>query len=182
MAHTALTIPAPPPVSPTFAECLPLALALSVQARASAHFGRDTAPERRSFALNFKLEISIVEDRACQLVLADDIKEGDDETVDGHVSGGGFTSEISEPIVPDTDLQRIRDQIGLDVVYFLCADRIAREPIHQRIIVSELLKHKKRIIISGKDYEENPENKFARLRSSTTTICRTRTRMNCSTL
>jgi site-specific DNA recombinase len=48
-----------------------------------------------------------------------------------------------------------------DVVYFLCADRIAREPIHQRIIVSELLKHKKRIIISGKDYEENPENKFA---------------------
>ena len=45
-------------------------------------------------------------------------------------------------------------------IYFLCADRIAREPIHQTIIVSELLKHKKRIIISGKDYEENPENKF----------------------
>jgi site-specific DNA recombinase len=50
---------------------------------------------------------------------------------------------------------------AFEVVYFLCADRIAREPIHQRIIVSELLKHKKRIIISGKDYEENPENKFA---------------------
>ncbi|ANV99354.1 hypothetical protein LMTR13_03335 [Bradyrhizobium icense] len=47
-----------------------------------------------------------------------------------------------------------------DVVYFHAVDRIAREPIHQNIIVGELLKHKKRIIISGKDYEENPENRF----------------------
>jgi len=48
-----------------------------------------------------------------------------------------------------------------DVVYFLCPDRIARDVIYQDIIISELLKHKKRIVISGKDYEENPENKFA---------------------
>jgi DNA invertase Pin-like site-specific DNA recombinase len=40
-------------------------------------------------------------------------------------------------------------------------DRIARDAIHQNIIISELLKHKKRIIIHGKDDEENPENKFA---------------------
>ena len=48
-----------------------------------------------------------------------------------------------------------------DAVYFHCADRIARDAILQNIIISELLKHKKRIIINGKDYEENPENKFA---------------------
>jgi site-specific DNA recombinase len=47
-----------------------------------------------------------------------------------------------------------------DVVYFLCADRIAREAIHQNIIVAELAKHKKRIVISGKEHEENPEHKL----------------------
>jgi DNA invertase Pin-like site-specific DNA recombinase len=48
-----------------------------------------------------------------------------------------------------------------DAVYFLCPDRIARDVLHQNIIISELVLSKKRIIISGKDYEENPENKFA---------------------
>ena len=32
---------------------------------------------------------------------------------------------------------------------------------YQTIIVDELLKHGKKIIIAGKDYEANPENKFA---------------------
>ena len=32
---------------------------------------------------------------------------------------------------------------------------------HQLIIVDELRKHGKRIIINGKDYEENPENKLS---------------------
>jgi DNA invertase Pin-like site-specific DNA recombinase len=49
---------------------------------------------------------------------------------------------------------------AFDVVYFLCADRIARDMIHQTIIVGEFLRYKKRIIINGKDYEENPENRF----------------------
>jgi site-specific DNA recombinase len=48
-----------------------------------------------------------------------------------------------------------------DVVYFLCADRIARDAIHQNIIIGEFILAKKRIVISGKDYEENPENRFA---------------------
>jgi site-specific DNA recombinase len=47
-----------------------------------------------------------------------------------------------------------------DAVYFLCADRIARNPTHQTIIIDELLKQKKQIIISGQDYKENPENKL----------------------
>jgi site-specific DNA recombinase len=49
---------------------------------------------------------------------------------------------------------------AFDVVYFLCADRIARDMTHQTIIVGEFLRYKKRIIINGKDYEENPENRF----------------------
>src|SRR5882672_10000080 len=48
-----------------------------------------------------------------------------------------------------------------DAVYFLCADRIARDTVLQNIIIGELLQAKKRIIIIGKDYEENPENRFA---------------------
>jgi site-specific DNA recombinase len=50
---------------------------------------------------------------------------------------------------------------AFDAVYFLCADRIARDAVHQNIIIGELLQHKKRIVIGGKDYEENPENRFA---------------------
>jgi site-specific DNA recombinase len=47
-----------------------------------------------------------------------------------------------------------------DVIYFHSADRIAREVAIQTIIVDELLKRGKQIVIGGKDYEENPENKL----------------------
>jgi site-specific DNA recombinase len=47
-----------------------------------------------------------------------------------------------------------------DTVYFLAADRMARAVAYQTIIVDELLKHGKQIIINGKDYEQNPENKL----------------------
>ena len=47
-----------------------------------------------------------------------------------------------------------------DRIYFLAADRIAREVEYQRIIVGELLKHGKQITINGKDYQQNPENKL----------------------
>jgi site-specific DNA recombinase len=46
-------------------------------------------------------------------------------------------------------------------LYFLCNDRIAREVALQLIIVDELRRHGKRIIINGRDYEENPENKLS---------------------
>jgi site-specific DNA recombinase len=61
-------------------------------------------------------------------------------------------------------LEQMRQELKADVfdsIYFLCNDRIAREVAHQLIIVDELLKHGKRIIINGKDYEENPENKLS---------------------
>ena len=61
-------------------------------------------------------------------------------------------------------LERMRADLKTDLfdaVYFHSADRIARAAAHQTIIVDELLKHGKKITIAGKDYEENPENKFA---------------------
>jgi site-specific DNA recombinase len=45
-------------------------------------------------------------------------------------------------------------------VYFLDTDRIARDVAYQTIILGELLKYGKQIIIKGKDYVNNPENKF----------------------
>ena len=48
-----------------------------------------------------------------------------------------------------------------DTIYFLNTDRIAREVTYQTIIIAEILKYKKQIIINGKDYVHNPENKFA---------------------
>jgi Recombinase len=47
-----------------------------------------------------------------------------------------------------------------DAVYFLDTDCIARDVAYQTIILGELLKHGKQIIIKGRDYVNNPENKF----------------------
>jgi site-specific DNA recombinase len=60
-------------------------------------------------------------------------------------------------------LEQLRQDVKtdqFDAIYFLCADRIAREVAYQSIIVSELLKYGKQIVINGKDYIENPENKL----------------------
>src|SRR5439155_16552788 len=60
-------------------------------------------------------------------------------------------------------LEQLRQDVKTDLfdaIYFLCADRIAREVAYQSIIVSELMKHGKQIVINGKDYIENPENKL----------------------
>lgn len=47
-----------------------------------------------------------------------------------------------------------------DTIYVLNTDRIAREVTYQTIIIGEILRYKKQIIINGKDYIHNPENKF----------------------
>jgi hypothetical protein len=60
-------------------------------------------------------------------------------------------------------LEELREDLKTDLfetIYFLSTDRIARNVAHQLIIVGELLKHGKQIIINGKDYVHNPENKF----------------------
>jgi site-specific DNA recombinase len=47
-----------------------------------------------------------------------------------------------------------------DVIYFLCPDRIARDVWHQNIVIEDITRHKKRLVINGEDYESNPENYF----------------------
>jgi site-specific DNA recombinase len=46
-----------------------------------------------------------------------------------------------------------------DVVHFLAADRIARDAAYQSIIIGELNKHGKQIIVNGVNYENIPESK-----------------------
>lgn len=50
---------------------------------------------------------------------------------------------------------------SFDAVYFHSTDRIARDVMHQNIIISELINNKKQIVINGIDYEKNPENEFS---------------------
>jgi site-specific DNA recombinase len=60
-------------------------------------------------------------------------------------------------------LEQMRKDVKTDLfdaIYFLDADRIAREVTIQTIIIEEILKHRKQLIINGKDYIKNPENKF----------------------
>jgi site-specific DNA recombinase len=59
-------------------------------------------------------------------------------------------------------LERLRSDLKTDLfdaVYFLAADRIARDVAYQTIIVEELVKHGKQIVINGDDYKNIPENK-----------------------
>src|SRR5215510_3638620 len=49
-------------------------------------------------------------------------------------------------------LEQLRAEADLfDVIYFHAADRIARAVAHQNIFVDEVLKHRKKLIIAGKD-------------------------------
>ena len=60
-------------------------------------------------------------------------------------------------------LEELRSDVNTDLfeaVYFLDTDRIARDVAYQTIILGELLKYGRQIIIKGKDYVNNPENKF----------------------
>jgi site-specific DNA recombinase len=79
------------------------------------------------------------------------VKEYIDDGYSGAYLDRPALEELREALKTDT----------FDAVYFLCADRIARNAVHQNIIIGELLHAKKRIVIGGKDYEENPENRFA---------------------
>jgi site-specific DNA recombinase len=61
-------------------------------------------------------------------------------------------------------LDRMRRDLktdAFDVIYFFSPDRIAREVVIQTIIIEEILKHRKQLVINGKDYEKNPENHFS---------------------
>jgi site-specific DNA recombinase len=62
---------------------------------------------------------------------------------------------------PGLDQLRTDAKSGVyEAIHFLDADRITRDVSYQRIIISELLKRGKQIIIKGKNYVDIPENKF----------------------
>jgi site-specific DNA recombinase len=85
-------------------------------------------------------------------------------TAAGHVLAAEYIDDgYTGTLLDRPALNRMRADLKtdrFDRVYFLAADRIAREVEYQRIIVGELLKNGKQITINGKDYVQNPENKL----------------------
>jgi DNA invertase Pin-like site-specific DNA recombinase len=80
------------------------------------------------------------------------------ELVNEYIDDGVTGTVLDRPA-----LEQLRQDTKTDLfdrIYFQAADRIARQPAHQTIIIDELLKRGKQITIGGKDYEENPENKM----------------------
>ena len=75
-----------------------------------------------------------------------------------YIDDGYSGAELDRPA-----MNKLREDLKtkqFDTIYFLNTDRIAREVTYQTIIIAEILKYKKQIIINGKDYVHNPENKF----------------------
>ncbi len=64
-------------------------------------------------------------------------------------------TRISGPRLDRPGLDELRQDLRtslFDVIYFLDADRIAREVTIQTLIIEEILKHRKELVINGKDY------------------------------
>ncbi|MFA5127248.1 MAG: recombinase family protein [Patescibacteria group bacterium] len=86
------------------------------------------------------------------------IKKVGNILVKEYVDDGYSGAMLSRP-----GMDKLREDIKtnkFDSIYFHNADRIARDVTYQNIIIGEILRHKKQIIINGEDYIHNPENKF----------------------
>src|SRR5262244_2546727 len=81
-----------------------------------------------------------------------------DVLVKEYVDDGYSGARLDRPALEE--LRRDMKTPLFDSIYFLNTDRIARDVTYQIIIISEILKHRKQLIINGRDYVENPENKF----------------------
>ncbi len=81
-----------------------------------------------------------------------------DVLVKEYIDNGYSGAKLDRPALNQLRLDIKTDMF--DVVYFHNTDRIAREVTYQTIIVGEILKQNKQVIINGRDYVENPENKF----------------------
>src|SRR5262245_59742876 len=75
-----------------------------------------------------------------------------------YVDDGYSGARLDRPALEE--LRRDMKTPLFDDVYFLNTDRIARDVTYQIIIISEILKQRKQLIINGRDYVESPENKF----------------------
>jgi site-specific DNA recombinase len=86
------------------------------------------------------------------------IAKAGDELVKEYIDDGESGAYLDRP-----EMNRLRDDLktnAFDAVYFLNTDRIARDVAYQNIVISEFIRYKKQLIINGKNYEHNPENKF----------------------
>jgi DNA invertase Pin-like site-specific DNA recombinase len=92
------------------------------------------------------------------LELKSQIAAAGDVLVKEYVDNGYSGSLLDRPGL-ETLRRDVRTPL-FDAVYFLDTDRIARDVAYQTIILGELLKYGKQIIIKGRDYVNNPENKF----------------------
>src|SRR5262245_38868558 len=81
-----------------------------------------------------------------------------DVLVKEYIDDGYSGARLDRPALDE--LRRDLKTNLFQTIYFLNTDRIAREVTYQTIIIAEILKAKKQIIINGKDYVHNPENKF----------------------
>lgn len=86
------------------------------------------------------------------------IDKAGDTLVKEYIDNGHSGALLDRPA-----MNALRDDLKTntyDIIYFLAADRIARDVSYQNIIIGEILRHKKEIVISGENYQHNPENKF----------------------
>ena len=81
-----------------------------------------------------------------------------DILVKEYVDDGFSGARLDRPAMDE--LRRDLKTSIFDTIYILNTDRIARDVTYQNIIIGEILHYKKQVIINGKDYIHNPENKF----------------------
>jgi site-specific DNA recombinase len=87
------------------------------------------------------------------------VRVAGDKLVKQYTDDGYSGAMLSRPAM-DELRKDLRTNL-FDVIYILNSDRIARDVAYQNIIIAEFLQYKKRFIINGQDYVNNPENKFA---------------------
>ena len=92
------------------------------------------------------------------LALKKQIAEAGDILIKEYIDDGYSGARLDRPAL--SQLRKDLKSNLFETIYFHNTDRIARDVTFQNIIISEILKHRKQIIINGKDYVHNPENKF----------------------
>src|SRR3989344_7594024 len=86
------------------------------------------------------------------------ITESGNTLVKEYVDNGYSGALLDRPAL--NDLRHDLKTPLFDAIYFWNSDRIARDVTYQNLIIAEILQRNKQIIINGKDYVHNPENKF----------------------
>src|SRR3989338_4784508 len=86
------------------------------------------------------------------------ITESGNTLVKEYVDNGYSGALLARPAL--NDLRHDLKTHLFDAIYFWNSDRIARDVTYQNLIIAEILQRNKQVIINGKDYVHNPENKF----------------------